>query len=119
MGFFELSPANTSPLNKRGTNREKLERAIYYASLAEEFYKAAQDVPLPAKGTLYYYGMLDLVKCYLSIGGEELEKTFEHHGLMLKQGAQLTIEAKPKMKDAFNVFAYFCEHLGQRNQAYY
>lgn len=42
-----------------------------------------------------------------------MEKTFEHHGLMLKQGTQLTIEAKPRMKDAFNVFACFCEFLGK------
>lgn len=110
--FLSSHLLNSLP-KKRGANRENLERAIYYASLAEDFYKAAQDVPLPAKGTLYYYGMLDLVKCFLSVRGEELEKTYEHHGLMLKQGAKLVIEAKPKLKDAFNVFAHFCEHLGQ------
>lgn len=66
---FLNSHLNNLLLRKRGANREKLERAIYHSSLAEDFYKAAQNVPLPAKGTLYYYGMLDLVKCYLSVGG--------------------------------------------------
>lgn len=97
----------------RGANRERIERAIYFASLAEDFYRAAQSVPLPAQGTLFYYGMLDLVKCYLSVGGADLETTYEHHGLMLPIGKKLTIEAKPKMKDAFNVFAHFCEALGK------
>lgn len=99
--------------NKRGNNRQRIERAIYYASLAEDFYRAAQNVPLPAKGTLFYYGMLDLVKTFLSLRGADLETTFEHHGLMLPLGKELTIEAKPKMKDAFNVFAHFCEALGK------
>ncbi len=110
---FLNSHLQTSLSGKRGANRERIERAIYYASLAEDFYKAAQSVPLPAQGTLYYYGMLDLVKAYLSMGGADLETTFEHHGLMLPIGEKLTIEAKPKMKDAFNVFAHFCEALGK------
>lgn len=97
---------------RRGANRERVERAIYFASLAEDFYQAAQAVALPAKGTLFYYGMLDLVKCYLSLGGASLETTYEHHGLILPLGKPLTIEVKPKMKDAFNVFAHFCEQLG-------
>lgn len=103
--------------NKRGTNRERIERAIYYASLAEDFYRAAQSVPLPAQGTLFYYGMLDLVKSFLSLRGADLETTFEHHGLMLPLGRKLTIEVKPKMKDAFNVFAHFCEALGKEIEA--
>lgn len=114
---FLNSHLQTSLTKKRGANRERIERAIYYASLAEDFYKAAQSVPLPAKGTLYYYGMLDLVKAYLSMGGADLETTFEHHGLMLPLGRKLTIEAKPKMRDAFNVFANFCEELGKEIKA--
>lgn len=114
---FLNSHLQTSLANKRGANRERIERAIYYASLAEDFYRAAQSVPLPAQGTLYYYGMLDLVKSYLSLGGANLETTFEHHGLMLPLGKKLTVEAKPKMKDAFNVFAHFCEALGKEMKA--
>lgn len=110
---FLSSHLQTRLANKRGANRERIERALYFASLAEDFYRAAQSVPLPAQGTLYYYGMLDLVKSFLSLRGADLETTFEHHGLMLPLGKKLTIEAKPKMKDAFNVFAHFCEALGK------
>jgi|SRR5665647_1422785 len=53
----------------RGQNRERIERALYFAALAEDFYRAADCVPLPAKGTLLYYGMLDLVKSFLSQWG--------------------------------------------------
>lgn len=98
----------------RGANREKLERALYFASLAEDFYKAAESVSLPAKGTLLYYGMLDLVKTYLCMKDVALETTHEHHGLALPLGKSLTIEAKPKTKDAINIFAYFSELLGKR-----
>lgn len=110
---FLSTHLQTSLASKRGANRDRIERAIYYAALAEDFYKAAQSVPLPAQGTLYYYGMLDLVKSYLSFRGADLETTFEHHGLMLPLGRRLTVEAKPKMKEAFNVFANFCEALGR------
>ncbi len=98
----------------RGSNREKIERSLYFTSLAEDFYRAADSVPLPAKGTLLYYGMLDLVKAYLSLNDVPLETTHERHGLMLQNGKPLTIEAKPKMKDAINVFAFFSEALGRR-----
>jgi hypothetical protein len=36
----------------RGPNREKIDRALYFASLAEDFYRAAESVPLPTKGRL-------------------------------------------------------------------
>lgn len=98
----------------RGANREKLERAMYFASLAEDFYCAAESVALPAKGTLFYYGMLDLVKVFLCINDVPLESTHEHHGILLPLGKSLVIEAKPKIKDAINIFAYFSELLGKR-----
>ena len=101
----------------RGANREKIERALYFASLAEDFYRAAESVPLPAKGTLLYYGMLDLVKCFLSLNDIQLETTYEHHGLILPIGKAQTVEAKPKMKDAINIFACFCEKLGKEIKA--
>lgn len=114
---FLSSHLQTSLTNTRGANRKRIERAIYFASLAEDFYRAAQGVALPAQGTLYYYGMLDLVKCFLSLRGAALETTYEHHGLVLPIGKQQTIEAKPKTRDAFNVFANFCEALGKEIKA--
>lgn len=101
-------------LNKaRGNNKAKIERAIYYSGLAEDFYRAAEVSPLPAKGALLYYGMLDLVKCYLSLNGVPLESTHEHHGLLLPIGKQQTIEVKGKMKDAVNIFYEFTRLLGK------
>ncbi|MGD9851569.1 MAG: YaaC family protein [Nitrospirales bacterium] len=97
----------------RGVNRKKLERALYFASLAEDFYRAAEVIPLPAKGTLLYYGMLDLVKCFLALNDVPLETTHEHHGLNLPIGKIQTIEAKPKMQGGINIFACFCEKLGK------
>ena len=68
---------------KRGKNRENLERAIYFANLAEDFYAAASNSGLATKGTLAYYFMLNLAKAYLASKGVELEKKPEHHGLSL------------------------------------
>jgi len=98
--------------NKRSNNRKKIERALYFASLAEDFYKTAENAELPAKGTLLYYGMLDLVKCYLSLNDVLIESVIEHHGLSLPIGKKTTIEIKTKMKDATNIFASFSEKLG-------
>lgn len=99
--------------NSRGNNKIKIERAMYYAGLAEDFYKAAEDIPLPAKGALLYYGMLDLVKCFLSLKDVPLESTHEHHGLMLPLGKEHTIEVKSNIKGAVNIFAEFSKHLGK------
>ena len=97
----------------RGQNRIKIERSIYFASLAEEFFRAADSVQLPAKGTLLYYGMLDLVKCYLSLKNVPLETTHEHHGLVLPMGKKHTIEVKGIMQQAVNIFLEFCKVLGK------
>ena len=114
---FLSSHLQTRRLKARGPNREKVERALYFASLAEDFYRAADSVALPAKGTLLYYGMLDLVKAYLCLNDVPLETTYEHHGLVLPIGKPMTVEAKPKMKDAINNFASFSELLGKKISA--
>lgn len=101
-------------LKARGANREKLQRALYFASLAEEFYRSAENTSLPAKGTLLYYGMLDLVKVFLLLNDIPLETTHEHHGLQLPIGKTLKIEAKPRMANAINIFAAFSELLGKK-----
>jgi hypothetical protein len=103
--------------HSRGANREKIDRALYFTSLAEDFYRAAESVPLPAKGTLLYYGMLDLVKCFLCMNDVELESAIEHHGLILPIGKTLTIEARPKMRETINIFSNFCEKLGKEIKA--
>nr|CCG06129.1 hypothetical protein [Hahella chejuensis] len=98
---------------KRGNNRLKIERAIYYSGLAEDFYRAANSVPLPAKSALLYYGMLDLVKCYLSLHDVPLESSHEHHGLILPIKNEQVVEVKGKMKGVVNIFLEFSCLLGK------
>lgn len=97
----------------RGVNKENIERAIYYSSLAEDFYRCAESIPLPASGTLLYYGMLDLVKCFLSVNGVQLEAQPEHHGLTLLAGEERTIEVKGRLKNCVNIFYEFAHFLGK------
>jgi len=98
----------------RGDNKVFLERSIYFSSLAESFYKAANSVLLPTRATLLYYGMLNLVKCFLSYKKIELETVHEHHGLNLPLGTEGIIQAKPKSSEGLNIFATFSEILGKK-----
>lgn len=96
----------------RGENRKRLTRAIYYAELAQAFYESAQAARLPARATLAYYGMLNLVKSYLSTAEVELESTWEHHGLTLppKEAQRVTCL---NQKDGVSIFAEFARCLGK------
>lgn len=98
----------------RGENKVFLERALYFSSLAESFYKAANSILLPTRATLLYYGMLNLVKCFLSYNKIELETIHEHHGLILPLGTNGIIQVKPKIQNAVNIFSTFSELLGKR-----
>ena len=62
----------------RGDNARSLTRARYYAELASGFYSAADAATLPTKGTLLYYGMLNLAKCLLAVNRVPLEEKMEH-----------------------------------------
>lgn len=95
----------------RGVNRTRCERAIYYAELASGFYESAASARLPAKATLAYYGMLNLVKCHLSMEGVELESTWEHHGLTLPPGTAREVHVL-NQKDGVSIFAEFARTLG-------
>lgn len=98
----------------RGDNKIFLERSLYFSSLAESFYKAANSILLPTRATLLYYGMLNLVKCFLSYNKIELETVHEHHGLNLPLGTDSTIQVKPKSNEGVNIFATFSEILGKK-----
>ena len=98
----------------RGDNKVFLERSLYFSSLAESFYKAAISVPLPTRATLLYYGMLNLVKCFLSFKKVELETVHEHHGLNLPLSTEGVVQVKPKSQEGVNIFATFSELLGKR-----
>jgi len=100
--------------NSRGDNRVFLERALYFSSLAESFYKAANSILLPTRATLLYYGMLNLVKCFLSYKKIELETVHEHHGLNLPLGTKGIVQVKPNIQNAVNIFSTFSELLGKK-----
>jgi len=96
----------------RGDNRKRLERAKYFAQLAKSFCEAATALTLPSKGTLLYYGMLNLVKCFISVNGVDLEQGPEIHGCMVgeEEGHQIVIAGKPKK--ATSIFHEFARVLG-------
>ena len=81
--------------NSSYSQRKKcFKRARYFAQSAESFYRAAEAVDLPTKGTLAYYGMLNLVKCFISSREIPLETQWEHHGLILPVGTKYKIEVQ-------------------------
>jgi hypothetical protein len=94
----------------KGHRKNCLVRAIYYAKLAESFYKAGESIELPAKSTLIYYGMLNIVKCYLSVCYVELGKDYEHHGLSMPIGTKLTVEISSET-NGNPIFAKFAKFL--------
>jgi YaaC-like protein len=97
----------------RGENKQSAQRALYFANLAENFYKASEHIELPAKGTLVYYGMLNLVKSFLSVNGVPLESKVEHHGLTLPLGSDRTVQIQGRSREAVNIFAEFAKLLGK------
>lgn len=96
----------------RMDNKKRLTRALYYSGLAESFYGAATAVSLPAKGTLSYYGVLNLVKAFISVRGVDLESRFEHHGLNLPSGEQQSVQVQPKPKKSVSIFHELAAQLG-------
>lgn len=97
---------------KRAKNRECFTRAKYYSQLAANFYKAADATEFPIKATLTYYGMLNLVKCFLSVRGIELESTLEHHGLTLPLGKKQLIQVN-NSSHGISIFSEFAKLLNK------
>jgi hypothetical protein len=56
--------------------------------------------------------MLNLVKCFLSVRGLELESTWEHHGLTLPLNTKQTIQVS-KPSNGISIFAEFAKLLGK------
>jgi YaaC-like Protein len=93
--------------------RTRLNRAIYYTRQAEGFYAASANSDVETKGVLAYYGMLNLVKSFLSYSGVELETVKEHHGLTIPLGSPEDIEiASPATSGGVNIFHEFARLLG-------
>ncbi len=109
---FVQRALNERLAKKRGKNRENLERAVYFADLAEDFYAAADRADLPTKGTLTYYFMLNLAKAYIAAKGTELEKKQEIHGLSLEHGVTQTVKVHSPTTEVVNIFFEFSKALG-------
>jgi hypothetical protein len=80
--------------------------------LAADFYHAAEATEFPIKATLAYYGMLNLVKCFLSVRGVELENTWEYHGLSLPLNKKQTVQVS-NPSNGISIFAEFARLLGK------
>lgn len=103
----DLSGRSKSP------TRTKLNRALYYARQAEGFYSAADRSEVETRGVLAYYGMLNLVKCFLSARKVELETVKEHHGLTIPLGDPTRIEIVAGATGSnVNIFHEFARILG-------
>lgn len=96
----------------RGVKKRRAERAHLYVKLAEDFFKAAEIVDLPTKGTLYYYGMMNLVKCYLSSKGLDLEDSIEHHGLSASPPINKKQLKILNISNALSIFGEFAKSVG-------
>ena len=95
-----------------GNNRICYTRARYYSSLAEDFYRAAESVNMPTKGTLYYYGMMNLVKALLSVNKVKLEDIVEHHGITNTHGKKHSLSVSGKLSQCTNIFLEFAKIMG-------
>lgn len=98
--------------NSRGIRRKRLVRARYYAQLAEQFHKAAENTDFPTKATLAYYSMLNLTKCFVSVKGVELETVQEHHGVTLPFDVHFSVEIHTPPSSGINIFHELAAQLG-------
>ena len=96
----------------RADNKIRFRRALYYASLAEEFCRSAESTNLPARATLAYYGVLNLVKCFICVKGLKLGDSIEHHGLSPSESGGIDIRVSKRAKKHVNIFHEFVVALG-------
>lgn len=96
-----------------GNNRKCYTRAKYFSSLAESFYRAAEAVDMPAKGTLLYYGMMNLVKALLSVNKIVLEEVIEHHGISNTHAKKYSLTVMGNVKGCTNIFLEFSRIMGK------
>ena len=98
---------------KNAPIKDRLNKALYFVSLAESFLKSADNVEMPTMGTLTYYYILNLTKAFLLVRGYDLETNTEYHGLSLNSSDtdNLTI-SKNATGSGINIFHSFANELG-------
>lgn len=92
--------------------RNKLSKAKYFTTLSEDFYQSSLHAQMPAKGTLIYYSLLNLVKAQLIVSGYDLESKIEHHGLTLPPKNDTKLKLTPmKAPGTISIFHEFAKTL--------
>jgi hypothetical protein len=98
--------------SSRGENCSNYKRAKYYSTLAEDYYRAAESVAMPAQGTLLYYGMMNLVKALLAVNKVKLETVVEHHGVTNTHDKKHILTISGNLRDCTNIFKEFASLMG-------
>lgn len=98
--------------SSRGENSTNFKRAQYYSTLAEDYFTAAETVAMPAKGTLLYYGMMNLVKALLAVNKVKLETIVEHHGVTNTHGKKHTLTISGNLQNCTNIYKDFASLMG-------
>lgn len=107
-----------SEIRKSNDHRAKLQKALYFAQLAENFQKAANLTELPTKGTLAYYSVLNLVKTFLLVKDYDLETSIEYHGLSLPSDKSKELKISPSPSGVgINIFHEFAKQMGSPVQS--
>ena len=100
-------------IKKTTDHKKKLEKALYFAQLAESFQKAADLTELPTKGTLVYYSVLNLAKTFLLVKNYDLENVIEYHGLNLPSNKSKELKISGTTNGSgYNIFHEFAKELG-------
>lgn len=91
-----------------GTKRDNIIKAKYFSYLSEDFFLSSQQSKMPAKGTLIYYSLLNLVKVFLIVKGHDLESKTEHHGLSLPANSETKLKLTANNDgDSISIFHEF------------
>lgn len=102
--------------NAKTSGKQRYRDALYYANLSEQFQRAAATTLLPAAGTLAYYSVLNLAKCFIRVTGQsELAQSRQFHGLSMAQGRTGGVsvyDPKKANKGDTNAFHEFAAALG-------
>ncbi|MBO6830693.1 MAG: hypothetical protein JJ876_14170 [Muricauda sp.] len=99
-------------IKDRGKKRDLYTKAKYFAELAEGFNISSKQARMPAKGTLIYYSLINLVKSYLLVNGYDLETKTEHHGLSLPSDKKLNLKLSNINDNGISIFHEFSKVIG-------
>lgn len=92
--------------------QQKLQKAIYFTKLAQNFEISAFQLSLPIKALPQYYSALNLVKAFLLVRGIVLESKMESHGVILRTNEKEKLHVgKQSNNESINIFLEFAKQL--------